>query len=146
MEQHDLLSNDLLINEKTQVNLIASAKWGKFLSIVGYIVCLFMLLGGIYIASGMSPFSAYSYGGSDPAMILGITYIITAVILFIPCLYLNKFSNKAQDAIKSTSQESLEVAFGSLKSMFKFYGIITIIFLVFFTLAFLGGVGTAFLR
>lgn len=146
MEQRDLLSNDLLINEKSQANLVASAKWGKFLAIVGYIVCLFMVLGGIYAASGMSPLSTYAYGGNDPARILGITYIITAAILFIPCLFLNKFANKAQDAIKSTSQESLELAFSSLKSMFKFYGIITIIFLVFFALAFLGGMGSAFLQ
>ena len=142
MEQRDLLSNDLLINENTQVNLSAAAKWGKFLSIVGFIACALMLIGGVYIASGMSALSTYSYG-NDAARVAGITYIITAIILLVPCFYLNKFSNKTQEAIKSTNQESLDTAIINLKSMFKFYGIVTIVFLAIFALAFLAGIGGA---
>jgi len=144
MEQHDLLTNDLLISDKTQANLIASAKWGKFLSIVGFVSCVLMIFAGIYMVAANPSLNSYSYAG-DAARIAGITYIITSVILFFPCLYLNKFSNKAQEAVRSTSQESLESAFINLKAMFKFYGIVTIIFLVFLALAFLGGLGAAFL-
>ena len=144
MEQHDLLSNDLVVNDATQVNLISSAKWGKFLSIVGFIGCVLMLLAGIYMATIMPSLGVYAYA-SESARIAGFVYIITSIILFFPCLYLNKFSNKIREAIRSTSQESLDTAFLNLKSMFKFYGIVTIIFLLIFALAFLAGLGSQFL-
>jgi hypothetical protein len=144
MEQRDLLSNDLLVNDTTQVNLTSAAKWGKFLSIVGFIGCVLMLLAGIYMATIMPSLGVYAYA-SESARIAGIVYIITSVILFFPCLYLNKFSNKIREAIRSTSQESLDTAFINLKSMFKFYGIVTIIFLLIFALAFLAGLGSQFL-
>lgn len=145
MEQRDLLSNDLLINDNTQANLIASAKWGKFLSIVGFIGCGLMLIGGIYMMTVMSQLSAYGYA-NDAAKYAGVVYIIFAIIMVFPCLYLNKFSTKAQEAVRSSSQENLDTAFINLKSMFKFYGIVTIVFLVLFALAFLAGLGTAFMR
>ena len=144
MEQRDLLSNDLLVNDATQVSLISSAKWGKFLAIVGFVGCVLMFLAGIYMTMIMPTLGTYVYA-SDAARIAGITYIITSIILFFPCLYLNKFSNKIREAIRSTSQESLDTAFLNLKSMFKFYGIVTIIFLLIFALAFLAGLGSQFL-
>ena len=144
MEQRDLLSNDLLVNDTTQVNLTSAAKWSKFLSIVGFIGCVLMLLAGIYMATIMPSLGVYAYA-SESARIAGIVYIITSVILFFPFLYLNKFSNKIREAIRSTSQESLDTAFINLKSMFKFYGIVTIIFLLIFALAFLAGLGSQFL-
>jgi hypothetical protein len=144
MEQRDLLSNDLIINENTQVNLTAAAKWGRFLAIAGFVGCVLMLLGGIYMVAIMPSFaSSYEMNG---VRIIGITYIITALILFFPCLYLNRFSTKSQEAMRSASQESLDAAFINLKSMFKFYGIVTIVCLVFLALAFLGGLSTAFLN
>jgi hypothetical protein len=145
MEQRDLLSNDLSINETSQIHLTASAKWGKFLSIVGFVFCGLMLIAGIYMAAVVPSSGVYGYAG-EAAKIAGITYIISAIILIFPCLYLNKFSNKVQDAIRSTSQESLDTAFINLKAMFKFYGIVTIIFLVLFALAFIAGLGSAFMR
>lgn len=145
MEQRDLLSNDLLINDNTQANIIASARWGKFLSIVGFVACALMLVGGIYMMTVMSQLSAYGYV-SEATKYAGVAYIICAIIMVFPCLYLNKFSTKAQEAIRSTSQDSLDMAFINLKSMFKFYGIVTIVFLVLFALAFLAGMGSAFMR
>lgn len=146
MEQRDLLSNDLSINETSQIHLTASAKWGKFLSIVGFVFCGLMIIAGIYMMAVVSSSGVYASYAGEAAKIAGITYIISAIILIFPCLYLNKFSNKVQEAIRSTSQESLDAAFINLKAMFKFYGIVTIIFLVLFALAFIAGLGSAFLR
>ena len=141
MEQHDLLSNDLLISGISQSNLITAARWGKLLSIVGFIFSGLTLLGGIYLASGKSSLSTYAYN-PDAAKYAGIVYIICGVIMIFPCRFVNKFSNKIQEAFRSTSQESLDIAFANLKALFKFYGICTIVMLVIFALAFLGGLGT----
>jgi hypothetical protein len=145
MEQHDLLSNDLLISSTSQTNLATAAKWGKFLAIVGFIFCGFMVIGGIAATAVLSSSNTYVYDNGFLKYV-GLFYIVLAVILFIPCLYLLKFSNKTQDAIRSANQESLDTAFANLKSLFKFYGIFTIVILVIYALAFLGGMGTMFMR
>lgn len=136
MEQHDLLSNDLYISSLAQEHLTASAKWARFLAIVGFIGCVLMFFGGIYMQVYLSGLSAYA---GETVRYVGITYVILSIILFFPCLYLNKFSARIQEAIRSSSQENADAAFSSLKSVFKFYGIFAMIMLIFLALAFLGG-------
>ena len=145
MEQHDLLSNDLLINSISQENLNSAAKWGKFLSIVGFVFIGLMLIGGLVLQTMMPSFGSYGYG--NPVIkYLGTVYIIFAIILFFPCLYLLKFSNKMQEALRSSNQESLDNAFVNLKAMFKFYGVVTIVVLCFYALIFLFGIGSTMMR
>lgn len=145
MEQRDLLNNDLLINDTSQANLIAAAKWGRFLAIVGFIFCALMVIGGFYLDSILSR-SSY-YGAARGTNFVGIAYSIVALILFFPCLFLLKFSNKAHEAVRSSNQGSLDSAFVNLKSLFKFYGIFTIIMLVFMVLGILlGGMSTMMMR
>jgi hypothetical protein len=134
MEQHDLLTNDLLINNTSQAHLVAAAKWGKFLAITGFIGCVLMVGGGIYFQALGSPGNIYG----ESQKYVGYTYLAMGTILFFPCLYLNKFSVKILEAIRSSSQESADTAFSNLRSMFKFYGIFTMIMLIFFALALVG--------
>lgn len=145
MEQRDLLSNDLLVSEVSQSNLNAAAKWGKFLSIVGFVFCGVMVLVGVWAQVFLSSSATYAYD-SAALKYMWIGYAIFALILFFPCLYLFRFSNRTQAAIRTSSQENLDSAFMNLKSMFKFYGIFTIIMLVIYALAFLFGVGTNMMR
>lgn len=140
MEQRDLLSNDLLISEISQSNLNTAAKWGKFLAIVGFVFCGVMVLVGIWAQVFFSTSRTYAYE-NEGQKYMWIGYAILAIICFFPCLYLFKFSNKAQAAIRTSSQENLDAAFINLKSMFKFYGIFTIIMLVIYAIAFIFGMG-----
>lgn len=133
MEQsHDLLSNDLTLNAVGQDALLSAAKWGKFLAIVGFIFCALMVVVGLYLSSLGSVYGSYAY--INPVFI-AVFYIVFAIILVFPCLYLLKFSNKMQEAIRTTSQESLDTSLINLKAMFKFYGIITIVVLGIYALA-----------
>lgn len=146
MEQRDLLSNDLQIHSTSQANLVTAAKWGRFLAIVGFIFIGFIIIAGIWATTLLSATSSGLYDSGELVKYMGIFYIIIAAILFFPCLYLFRFSNKTLEAVKSSSQESLDAAFINLKSMFKFYGIFTIIMLVIYALAFLAGMGTMMMR
>ena len=145
-QQHDLLSNDLYVTEIAQQNLLASARWGKFLSIVGFIGCGLMIVGGIIfstILSGSEQFSRLPIGVG----FIGAIYVIMAVLLFFPCLFLFKFSVKMRDAITNVRQDSFEASLENMKLMYKFYGILTIIILGFYALAILAGIiGTMFRR
>ena len=135
MEQNDLLTNDLTINAISQSNLSTAAKWGRFLAIIGFIFCALMVFGGIAASALLSSFDTY---GSLPFMkYLGAIYIVMAVILFFPCLYLMRFSNKMLEALRASSQDSLDVSFSNLKSMFKFYGIFILVVLGIYALIFI---------
>ena len=139
MEQsYDLLSNDLSLNSISQDNLFTAAKWAKFLAIIGFIFCGLMIVGGFAMSAYLSNYSSSTYGYKafpfNPAF-LSIFYIILSIILFFPCLFLLKFSNKMQEAIKTSSQDSLDNSFMNLKSLFKFYGIMTIVILSFYAIA-----------
>jgi hypothetical protein len=129
MEQNDLLINDFTISATAQINLVTAAKWGKFLAIVGFIFCALMLFGGL--ASSLFLSSSFDSNNSSlPFMkYAGVIYIVMAVALFLPCLYLMKFSTKMLEAVKSSNQESLDVSIANLKSMFKFYGIFILVIL-----------------
>lgn len=92
----------------------------------------------------------------SPAMPLGLTatmktgmtigYVLFALLLFFPCFYLYKFAGKMQYAVKAVNQESFDQSLMNLKSMFKFYGVFTIIIFSFYALAFIVAVAGALLR
>jgi hypothetical protein len=139
MEQRDLLSNDLQINSVTENHLTEIAKWGKFLSIAGFIMCGFMAVIAFFIGNYMSRLSGFNSAyvtGYSAGVTIG--YLIIALIMFFPCLFLYKFSVKMQQALKSANQEVLETSFQNLKAMFKFQGILAIIVLVLWFLGMLG--------
>ena len=124
----------LSIDPQSKVYLTETAKWGKFLSVLGFILCTFMLLGGIIFATmsndlersmNRDGFSSREFRGLGATM--AITYIVIAVLYFFPCLYLLRFSSYVQAAINSGEQEKLTTAFMSLKSLFRFVGICTLI-------------------
>ena len=147
MESLDLLSNDLQVTPQAQNYLTESAKWGKFLAIMGFILCGFMMVIAFFIPVVLTQLPPYNTMTSDfsAGMKVGMTivYLILALLFFFPCFYLYKFSVKMQSAAKTVSQDNFEESLMNLKSMFKFYGIFTIIILSFYALAFIVGVVAA---
>jgi Family of unknown function (DUF5362) len=143
LEHLDLLSNDLQVSPQAQSYLMESARWGKFLAIMGFILCGIMVIIAFFIPVFLSqlPPSAGMPSGFSSGMRIGMTivYLVLALVLFFPCFYLYKFSVKMQSAVNVMSQENFDESLMNLKSMFKFYGIFTIITLSFYALAFIIG-------
>ena len=140
MENLDLLNNDLQVTPQTQSYLSESAKWGKFLAIMGFILCGIMVIIAFIIPSFMVKVPPYNEMSESytAGMKAGMTimYLLFSLLFFFPCFYLYKFSVKMQSAVKSISQENFDESLMNLKSMFKFYGILTIIILSFYALVF----------
>lgn len=140
MENLDLLNNDLQVSPASQSFLSEAARWGKFLSVAGFIFCGFIVITAFFIPSIYTNLSRLN--GLSPEIInsaaasLSIIYFIIAVVLFFPCLFLYRFSVKMKLALTTISQENFEISFKNLKSLFKFYGIVTIIVLSFYALMF----------
>lgn len=141
MEHSDLLNNDLQVSPVSQSFLSEAAKWGKFLSIIGFIFCGILAIAAFFAPSLYLRLSAFNQLSSELATSVATTitvlYLAFAVILFFPCYYLNKFSVKMRMALQTANQENFEDSLKNLKSLLKFYGIFAIIVLSFYVLVFI---------
>lgn len=141
MENSDLLNNDLQVSPASQTFLNEAARWGKFLSIIGFIFCGLMVVLAFFIPTLLMSVPPYNQIASTmtSAMSAGLTigYLLLALVSFFPCLYLYKFSEKMKVALTAISQENFEISLQNLKSLLKFYGIFAIIILSIYALAFI---------
>jgi len=116
--------------------LLKTAKWGKFLAILGFIVSGFLFLAGILMSFvlGMLPDEMLPLDMPFSPTVFSVIYIAIAGIYVIPVVFLNNFCNNAIKAIENSSTENLTTSFRNLKNLFVFVGISTIIVLSFYTL------------
>lgn len=143
----------LTIDPLIKSHLSETARWGKFLAILGFILCGLVVIIGIFFGSIFSmlatrsevPYNSPVNSGSFGAM-MAIVYIIIAVIYFFPCLFLYRFSSKMKTALNGNEQTDLTLAFQNLKSLFRYVGIITVIILAIYLIIFLFAIlGAAFM-
>lgn len=125
----------LIITDPIRSFLAESARWGKFIAIIGFVgiglgVLMMLFGGGAMIAGGMA--------GMGGIMIL--VYVVILGISLVPIYYLYNFATKMQVALRDDNQVFLRDAFENHKSMFKFYGIFMAIMLGIYALMFLIGI------
>jgi hypothetical protein len=126
-----------------------AAKWGKFLSILGFIIitiflvcgCVFAFSGGNFSSSDLNPeLQNLDLPSSTLGIIFAFYFFLIALIYFFPFLFLYRFSTKMQLAIKTNDQIVLNKSFESLKSLLKFFGVFTIIALCILLIVIIFGV------
>ncbi|MBO9201834.1 MULTISPECIES: DUF5362 family protein [Niastella] len=134
---------ELQVDQQSINYLGETARWAKFLSIVGFVLCGIMIIFALFFGSIMATFSKIGSNSGNEAfsstMLAGssafsLVYVVIALLYFFPCLYLFNFSSKMQTALRNNDQSTLNAAFGNLKSCFKFVGILTIVVLSFYLL------------
>jgi hypothetical protein len=133
-EQRSQFDNfELQVNAQAQGFLRETAKWATFISIAVYIFSgLSLLFGLFFLAIGNDIDRAQRQVGGDASMVfsgasMGISYIVFAVMMFIPAVYLGKFAGRMKNALDATRTDMLTDAFEFLKSHYKAAGIVTII-------------------
>lgn len=120
--------------------LKSSAKWEKFMAIVGIIwisiAILFLVFGGSYLSTLMMSQSMRGLEGVDgtsTALAGGIMtgvfifYALLLAVLLIPNIYRLKFANNCIRAIANSDTEMLTKSFKNLRVYSTFWGILTII-------------------
>ena len=143
-DQNKLSLNDLAISA-----LRESGKWCMFLSIVGFIFIVFMLLFGVYMSlisailptPEMGGTNELGFGVSVFASIksyFGILYLLMALLYFFPIYYLYNYAKGIKVALSSGNENILEKALVNLKSHHKFLGIMTIVMISLYVLFFIG--------
>ena len=144
-QEQDVSLFNLNLDQTGRGHLSEAAKWAKFLSIVGFIVCGFIVLMGFFFSSFMSMFSSrydsspygdMSVQGSGLGTAMMVYYLIVGILYFMPNLFLFRFATKMKVALAANDQEVVNTSFQNLKACFRFVGILTIIFLALFILGF----------
>jgi len=143
---------ELQIDQEAMSYLGTTARWGKFLSIVGFVNCGIMVIVALLFGKSFAMLAPFAGGNllGDTISRLGAfvtaIFIVAAVIWFFPNLFLLRFSVKMQSALRDTDQIQLNASFGSLKSCFKYIGILTIVILSFYTILFIVGIVVSAMR
>ncbi|MCX2451835.1 DUF5362 family protein [Pedobacter sp. PLR] len=121
----------LIITEDIRSDIYETAKWAKFLSIVGFVGCVLMIILSLTMPAMLASLNKLGNSplGNGNAAATTATYLITGILYFYPSLMLFKYANSAQHAVLYMDQDSLGEAMAKMKSLFKFVGIMTIVML-----------------
>jgi hypothetical protein len=142
MEQSSNLF-ELQIDQPSINYLSETARWGRFLSIIGFIGCGLMVITGLFFGNLItSMMSGLGDSGMTSAwsVFFSSFIVITSLIMFFPSLYLFNFSSKMRKAINNNDQPTLTESLKNLKSFFKFWGILLIVYLSFYALALIAAI------
>ena len=143
----NLLSSELQIDSIAHSHLAETAKWGVFLSIVGFIISGIIVIAALFAGTFLGSMSGGM--GAAPVMSAGVItviYLIIAAVYFFMSLFLYRFATKMKAALYSNDQDTLNNSFLNLKNLYKLMGILTIIYLAFIVLAMVFGIGAALMR
>lgn len=133
---------DLTVDSTGKAHLLDTAKWARFLAIVGFIglglLILFSII-SLVTAPAKDDFTAST--AYDTGVVAGtiIGFLLVAALYFFPCLFLFRFANKMKTAIDANDVTALNEAFKNLKITLRYLGVLTIIFIVLFFLGLVSG-------
>jgi len=137
---------ELHLDQQSVLYLGESARWARFLAILGFIYIGLLLLISLFagalvsnMMSGMGTSDVRDIGYFSTGFVT-IIILAAALILFFPVLYLYNYATKLRRALRNNEQAVLTESLKNLKSFFKFYGILAIIVISLYILMFIGGI------
>ena len=126
--------------------LSKTAKWAKFLSILGFIFAGIIVFIALFIGSIFAMMARLNPMASIiPASIgtfISITYVIIAAVVFVLHLFLFQFASRTQKALSYQDSNLMDSGIHRLQSFFKMLGIIMIVYLILIALGILGVIST----
>jgi uncharacterized integral membrane protein len=135
----------LKLSKESLSYLKETAKWGKFLAIVGFVMSGLLIVFGFFAGSIFAKLGEIP--GATPSPInpvfFSVFYMLFAAIYVLPCYFLYKYSTDLKSALNNTNSDKLTEAFKNQKSLYKFIGILTAVilglYLLIFVVAAIGG-------
>ena len=145
MKDYDNVIDDNFTENGLQITGVAvqyletSAKWARFLAIVGFVMIGFMVLGAI----GMGAMMSNPMMEEMPFPIGGIMflYVAMAALYFFPTLYLYRFATQALKAVKTENSMDLTESLLNMRNCYRFVGIMTVIVIGLYVLLLIGLAG-----
>lgn len=140
VEESGQEQEQLVVTEEIRSYIYETAKWTKFLSVVGLVVAVFLALMAFSANAIIDGLALAAPGNALVQMgtaFLTVYFLCLSLMLFYPSFLLFKYSNAATTAVLYADQENFTIAMKKMKSLFKFWGIITIIILSLYIFSFL---------
>ena len=128
-------TSGMFVNENMKADLLTSAKWAKFLCIMGSIGVVFMVIGAISMFA-LGTFMNSAIPNSGFGAVMGLVYLVVAALYVYPLMKGFQFANGVKAACLSNNENELARGFDGLRSLLTFMGILTIIMLVIYVLIF----------
>lgn len=123
---------NLRITENIQKNLLSATKWLKFMTILSTVgVALFFIIGIVLLFIPTN--------GRDPGALFGVIYMLLTLLYFYPIKKSFDLIKNTRDAMGNASQMGLEQAAANVKSILKYFGILSIVCLSIYALLFVIG-------
>jgi hypothetical protein len=122
-----------------------ASPWLRFIGILGFIGSGLLALGGIVFTFLIVLVSelAGEFGGILVGSFVGVLYIVLGLLSFFPAKFSYSFGSKIHHYVLSNSDKDLEDAFKNNKSLWKFLGILAIVYLAIIPVAIIGGIWAA---
>lgn len=138
----------LIVTEDMRSYIYDMAKWANFLGIVGLVISAFLLLAALTVGPTINanPEMGKMLGqlGAMDGTTISIVFLIYGALIFYPSLLMMRYASKAKQGVLYGDQENLNEATSRLKSIFKYFGVLTIVFIVLYLMtlfsAVLGGI------
>ncbi|MBR6804150.1 MAG: hypothetical protein IKM57_04510 [Paludibacteraceae bacterium] len=111
---------NLRITENIQKNLLSATKWLKFMTILGTVGVALLFIIGIVL------FFIPTYDGV-PGAVYGAIYILLTLLYFYPIKKSFDLIKNTREAMGNASQMGLEQAAANVKSILKYFGILSIV-------------------
>lgn len=136
---------DMVLSADAKYFLHTAGKWANFLSILGFIFTGLIVLLAFFVGTLMGFISRFNPAASPESTIAttGVSGVVTVVYLGIGVLYffisyyLNRFAIYIKRGVVFNSSGDATKAFQNLKSHYKLIGIIAIIAISIYVLAFI---------
>ncbi len=134
----------LVVNEGNKLDLMTSAKWGKFFVILGYIAVVLMVLAGVFtIVLSVTRSGLIGSGIAGMMSILGFLYVAIAAAYFFMVRIMHKMVTGFKKAVSNSSQNDLNDGFSNMAKGYKYAGYFTIVTLVLYLLFLVGFAASA---
>lgn len=118
----------LEVDDKARTYLLGIAKWANILANAGFTTCA---IWGITRIIGMTTHSWALWVGAGGGAMYYLISLCAITMLYFPSRMLKRFSRKMTLAIHTMDNDHFNNSFNDLKNVFKFYGTVTILLIVF---------------
>lgn len=135
MENTQNEEKQLVITEEVKGYLLVTAKWCKFIAIVGFVGLGILALFGFFAMLGVPLMQRNNVYAAS--VLFGLVYIIFAIVYIFPLLYLYRFSVEMKLGVLNNDEGEMTSGFLNLKKLAKFTGILTIVVLGLYALMFI---------
>ncbi|MGI4729941.1 MAG: DUF5362 family protein [Janthinobacterium lividum] len=136
-------ATEMLITFEAENFLRETGRWAHFLGLAGFVFSFLTVISAFSAGAIVGKFQQ-TYGTALDAKALssGLSFLYFAfgVLIFIPSLHLFQFSAALKNGFNYGDQSSVNIAFQKLKSYFRFWGILIITLIVFYTMVLIAAV------